>query len=165
MSSIKLFIGRIMSYLKECEIAYKEHINNNEVNNEGGRINGRCTVVFPKNITIGKNSYVNSGYLIASPNAKIIIGDDCLLSYNVHIRTDMHNYMDSTETINKQGHNEKNIIIKNDVWIGYGAQIMPGVVIEKGCVIGAGAIVTHNTEPYGVYVGIPAKLIKYRESK
>ncbi len=48
------------------------------------------------------------------------------------------------------------------MWIGFGAQVMAGVTIADGCVIGAGAVITHNTEPYGVYAGVPAKLIKTR---
>lgn len=39
---------------------------------------------------------------------------------------------------------------------------MAGVTLADGCVIGAGAVVTRDTEPYGVYGGVPARLIKYR---
>lgn len=76
----------------------------------------------------------------------------------------MHNYIDATALIKDQGFTEKDIIIGDDVWIGYGAQIMPGVNISDGCVIAAGAVVTKNTEPYGIYGGIPAKKIKHRET-
>jgi len=55
------------------------------------------------------------------------------------------------------------VVIGNDVWIGFGAQIMSGVKIGDGAVIGAGSIVTKDIEPYAVVGGIPAKLIKYRE--
>ena len=49
------------------------------------------------------------------------------------------------------------------MWIGYGAQILSGVTIADGCVVAAGAIVTKDTVEYGVYAGIPARIIKYRE--
>ena len=65
--------------------------------------------------------------------------------------------------IRNQGFTEKDIIIGNDVWIGFGAQIMAGVKIADGCVISAGTVVTKDTEPYGVYVGVPAQLKKFRE--
>lgn len=39
---------------------------------------------------------------------------------------------------------------------------MPGVEIAKGCIIGAGAVVTKNTKPYGIYGGVPAKRMKER---
>lgn len=102
---------------------------------------------------------------MASPNAKIVIGDDCLISYCVHLRTGMHNYIDADKHIRLQDGTEKDIIIGNDVWIGFGAQVMHGVTVADGCVIGAGAVVTHDTEPYGVYAGVPARLIKRRESR
>lgn len=57
------------------------------------------------------------------------------------------------------------IIVEDDTWIGYGVTILSGVKIGKGAIIGAGAIVTTNLEPYGIYGGVPAKLIKYRFSK
>ena len=75
----------------------------------------------------------------------------------------MHKYKNKSVPINKQGFDEKNIEIGNDVWIGYGVQIMPGVKIADGCVIGAGAVVTKSTEPYCVYAGIPARKIGIRE--
>lgn len=78
------------------------------------------------------------------------------------MRTDSHNYLDKNELINKQGMNEKNIVIGDDVWIGYGAMIMSGVNVANGCVIGANAVVTEDTEPYSVYVGVPARKINER---
>ena len=114
------------------------------------------------NIYVGDNSYINGGYIIAGENSKIQIGSNCLISYNVHIRTITHNYEKKEKLICEQGNREESIIIEDDCWIGFGAQIMPGIVIKKGSVIGAGAVVTKDTEAYGVYGGVPAKKIKSR---
>lgn len=54
------------------------------------------------------------------------------------------------------------IVIGNDVWIGNGVRIMEGVTIGDGAVIGAGSLVLKDVEPYAVYAGVPAKLIKMR---
>ena len=54
------------------------------------------------------------------------------------------------------------VIIGNDVWIGRRAIIMPGVTIGDGVIIGAGAVVTKNVEPYVVVAGVPAKVVKKR---
>lgn len=54
----------------------------------------------------------------------------------------------------------KGIKIGNNVYIGYGAIILPGVEVEDNVVIGAGAIVTKSLKSGGVYAGVPAKYIK-----
>ena len=74
----------------------------------------------------------------------------------------MHNYNDRNVLINQQGNTEKDIVIEDDVWIGYGAQIMAGVTVRKGCVIAAGAVLTHSTNEYEVWGGVPARKIKER---
>lgn len=52
------------------------------------------------------------------------------------------------------------IVIQDDVWIGTGAIILPGVSIEKMSIVGAGAVVTNDIPPFSVAVGVPAKVIK-----
>ena len=58
--------------------------------------------------------------------------------------------------------NKGDIVIGNDVWIGYEAVILSGVTIGDGAIIGARAVVTKDVEPYSVVGGIPAKEIKKR---
>lgn len=57
------------------------------------------------------------------------------------------------------------IVIGDDVWIGYGATILSGVTLGKGCVVGARALVCKDVPPYAVVAGIPARIIKYRFSE
>lgn len=54
------------------------------------------------------------------------------------------------------------VIIGNDVWIGYGATILAGVKVGDGAIIAAGAVVTKDVEPYAIVGGVPAKTIRYR---
>lgn len=157
-------LGALLDKLNGVRMKYRTYRNTRIVKNLGGTIGGKCKLGYPNNIEIGKNSYVNGGELIASPNAKIKIGQNCLIAYRVHMRTDMHTYLDADELIREQGHSENDIVIGNDCWVGYGAQVMSGVIIADGCVIAAGAVVTKDTEPYGVYAGVPATLIKKRIS-
>ena len=58
-------------------------------------------------------------------------------------------------------------VIKNDVWIGDEAMFLGGSVVENGCVIGARSLLPPNfkSEPYGVYVGSPARLVRFRFSE
>ena len=57
---------------------------------------------------------------------------------------------------------ENDIVIEDNVWIGFGAQIMSGVHIGKGAIIGAGAVVAKSVNEYEVWGGIPAHFIKKR---
>lgn len=126
------------------------------------RINVGVNCYNHSNIYIGDNTYINGGSIVAGDSSKVFIGKDCLISYNVHIRTVTHNYKNKDTLIRMQGNLEENIVIGDDVWIGYGVQILPEVKIGNGAVIGAGAIVTKNVEEYAIAVGCPAKVIGFR---
>ncbi len=63
----------------------------------------------------------------------------------------------------KLGHISKGpIVVGNDVWIGTRAIILSGVKIGDGAIIGAGAVVTKDVQPYEIVAGVPAKYIKRR---
>lgn len=53
-------------------------------------------------------------------------------------------------------------LVGNDVWIGYGATLMPGVTIGDGAIVAARAVVTKDVEPYAIVGGNPAQLIRHR---
>ncbi|NED96367.1 hypothetical protein G1H11_13735 [Phytoactinopolyspora alkaliphila] len=55
------------------------------------------------------------------------------------------------------------VSIADDVWIGATATVTPGTFVAEGCIIGAGAVVTRDTEPYGIYGGVPARRLRERE--
>lgn len=157
-------LGRIVLLLESLADKHRISSYRKYIKGTNYRLGHKVYVAYPSQITIGSGSYINGGYIIASPNAKISIGKNCLLSYNIHIRTDMHNYKSADCLINKQGSTERDIIIEDDVWIGFGAQIAPGVTVKKGSVIGMGGILMHTTEEYGIYAGVPAKKIGTRKT-
>lgn len=106
----------------------------------------------------------NSGIGIASRiYGHVCIGDNVLMGPEVIILTSGHKYENADELIRNQGRlPEKPVYVGNDVWIGARAIILPGVRIEDGAVIGAGAVVTKDVPPYTVVGGVPAKIIKQR---
>lgn len=164
MHKIQRLIGKLILTIQYKLEKMAGVYNSSAVNNLAGNafISGKVKLRYPEHIMIGSNSYVNGGQLIASPNAYIKIGKNCLISYNVHLRTDMHFYKDRKVLIREQGNKEADIIIGDDVWIGYGAQILGGVTLGEGCVIGAGAVVTKDVMPYEVVVGGAMRVIGER---
>jgi phosphonate metabolism protein (transferase hexapeptide repeat family) len=56
----------------------------------------------------------------------------------------------------------KRVVLENDVWVGHGAVIMPGVKIGTGAAIGSGAIVTRDVPQFSISAGSPARIIRYR---
>lgn len=68
------------------------------------------------------------------------------------------------ENVTESWNNKGDIIIGNDVWIGYEAVIMSGVNIGDGAIIGTRAVVTKDIPPYTIVGGVPAKIIRKRFS-
>jgi phosphonate metabolism protein (transferase hexapeptide repeat family) len=53
-------------------------------------------------------------------------------------------------------------VLGNDVWIGHGAILLPGVKVGNGAAIGAGAVVSRDVPAFAVVVGVPARVVRYR---
>lgn len=73
-----------------------------------------------------------------------------------------HIFVKKDVSIGSQGSRSTGISIGDDVWIASGAKVLDGAGIENGCVIGANSLVKGNLPAYGVYAGVPAKLISCR---
>ncbi len=127
------------------------------------------------NVHVGNNTYGGICVLNDVEDVKLEIGAYCSIAENVifllgaehptkYVSTYPFRYRlfndNRLEAISKG-----NIIIDDDVWIGYGAIIMSGVHIGQGAVIAAGSVVTKNIPAYAIVGGIPAKVIKYRFNK
>jgi len=124
-------------------------------------LNREVIIEVPQNVSIGDNVHINARCWF-SGGGGLTIGNNALIGPHVIIHTANHNYESLSTSMDKQGHTFKAVIIEDDVWIGANATILPGVTIKKGCIIGAGSVVTKSTEEYGIYGGVPAKKIKDR---
>lgn len=109
------------------------------------------------NIEVGENFYANFGCIILDVN-KVKIGDNVLLGPNVQIYTATHP-IDPMERLTGKEFS-KPIIIGNNVWIGGGTIICPGVKIGDNVTIGAGSVVTKNIPDNVVAVGNPCKVTR-----
>ena len=105
-----------------------------------------------------------------------VIGKFCDLSWNLSLGGANHHYTRAMKFseyhLNQVLNGSSPIIVKpdpltiigNDVWIGNGAIVLRGINVGDGAVIGAGAVVTKDVEPYTIVVGTPAKVLKKRFS-
>lgn len=96
----------------------------------------------------------------AIESTEIHIGEDCLFSANIMIRSGDSHAIFLRENGNRINKSE-NIIIGNHVWLGNGVKVLKGVSIEDGCVVGAGSIVTKSVNHLrqSVIVGNPARVV------
>ncbi|WP_160289594.1 acyltransferase [Shewanella sp. ECSMB14102] len=118
-------------------------------------------ILNPQNLSIGTNISIHENSYIDA-HGGLDIGSNVAIAHNVSILTFDH-YIDNINVpIKDSGSNAKPVIICDDVWIGAGARVLKGVVINSHCVIASGAVLTKTTEPYGIYSGVPAKLIRLR---
>jgi acetyltransferase-like isoleucine patch superfamily enzyme len=113
------------------------------------------------NVTIGDRCSFG-GNVAFHANDIIEAGDDCLFAYGVNIITAGHDY---NAPLIRKSMVKKPVRIGSNVWIGVNALILPGVTIEDGAVIGAGAVVTKDVPENAIAVGSPARAIKYREAQ
>ena len=115
-------------------------------------------------LTVGSRTHIGRNSVLAGLGG-ISIGENCAISSGVKIYSITQNVdSDPSGLIIDNGVIKKQVIIGNDVWIGAGAIVLPGVTIHDHAVVGAGAVVTKDVEPWMVVVGTPAKPIRDRRS-
>lgn len=128
----------------------------------------------------GRNSCIGFGTIFSHPTAEIgenvyvgpycilgdvTLGDDVLLASGVSIAngTNQH-FIERTDVpIREQGGEYPRVTIGEDSWIGERAVILADVGAH--CVIGAGALVLESIPDYAIAVGVPAKVVKFRNNK
>lgn len=114
-------------------------------------------VDYGEHLTIGARTFVNFG-LVALDVAPIAIGDDCQLGPNVQLLTAYH----PTEPEPRRAKLEAAapITIGDNVWLGGGVIVLPGITIGDDSVVGAGAVVTKDVPAGVLAVGNPARVVR-----
>jgi len=114
-------------------------------------------VDYGSNITIGARTFVNYN-LTALDVAAITIGEDCQIGPNVQLLTPTHPLEPQPRRDKLEA--ARPITIGDNVWLGGGAIVLPGVTIGDDAVIGAGAVVTKDVPANVVAVGNPARPVR-----
>lgn len=125
----------------------------------------RCNVQLlgKGSINIGSHTQVGDNSIIYSfGRGNVTIGDNVWIAPNCYI-IDCDHCIKKGVLIREQGALVKPVYIGNDVWLGNGVTVLKGVHIGDGAVIGAGSVVTKDIPENAIAVGVPAKVIKYRE--
>jgi len=121
-------------------------------------------------LTLGRGSFLGAFNVL---NGQINIGRFCSLAPMVSVYGANHpvsylsTYISSSLFENRLKKNQifQPINIGNDVWIGHGAVVLPGVKINNGSIVAAGAIVNKDVDAYTIVAGNPAKPLKKRFSE
>ena len=114
--------------------------------------NGAC-IVMRAHANIGKDCSI-TGKGIVTIGRHVIMGHECM------IITQNHKYLEE----GYDGYDVKDVLIDDYSWIGHRVTILPGVRLGKHSIIGAGSIVTKDVPDYAIAAGVPAKVIRFRNS-
>lgn len=126
---------------------------------KGCIFNCKCHFEVPEKIEIGDHCAFNRGCWI-SGGGGLILHNDVIIGPNVIIHTANHNYGNPKLSFRMQGHTYEKVEIQDNVWIGAGAIILPGVTIHANSIVAAGAVVTKDVSSNSIVGGVPARIIK-----
>lgn len=121
-------------------------------------------------IKIGRGTYGKIHILSAKADNLLCIGNYCSIADEVTFILNAEHPLDHLSTYPFKGMlfgepeatAKGDIIVDDDVWIGYRVTVLSGVHIGRGAIVAAGAVVTKDVPAYAVVAGVPAKVIKYR---
>jgi len=114
-------------------------------------------------ITIDQGTYLNR-FTMLDAHAQITIGRNCMIGPNCYI-TDANHGRAPGVLVKEQKMEAQPVVIEDDVWLGAGVVVLPGVRLGRGCVIGAGAVVTADVPAGAVFAGVPAARIGNRSAE
>ena len=105
----------------------------------------------------GDNCYINRHYYF-DVNAPIVLGNNVCIGHGVTFIKTNHEKSNPNQRAGKQ--TRLPMIVEDGVWIAANATLLPEIIVGKGAIVAAGAVVTKNASENSLVVGIPARVIK-----
>ncbi len=172
LTSVENDLHELSESLFKHKLTRHLYIENSVINNISGEFEGSNFIHeshLSGTIRMGVHSYINPGCRLRHVN----IGRYCSIADRVLISPEQHSikmvsshpFMINKSSLADATLSHRATEIGNDVWIGAGSVIMPGISVGDGAVIGASSVVTRSVPPYAVFAGVPAKLLKMRFSE
>jgi len=143
-----------------AEWAQKQELRNVSV--------GKGTYGTPVIVGLGEDYLEIGSFVSISADVKIVLAnhDTAAVSLYPFRAVDWKNSAFRViPAVNVHASSKGPVRIGHDVWLGDGCVVLPGVTIGSGAVVGARAVVSRDVPPYGVAVGNPARVAKFRVSK
>jgi acetyltransferase-like isoleucine patch superfamily enzyme len=113
-------------------------------------------------IHLGNRVIINVGSYVSGEGG-LFIEDDVLIGAHVRLLSAGHAVHGADAVIARNPITHAPIRIAAGAWLGAGCTILQGVTIGQGAVVGAGSVVTRDIPPFGIAVGNPASVVRYRE--
>ena len=108
-------------------------------------------------VTVGDYTRIGLHNTVIGP---VDIGSHVNMAQGVTVTALNHNFSNPSKFIDQQGISTRIVTIGDDVWIGAGAVVLPGVTIGPHSVVAAGAVVTRDVPPCSLVAGVPAGIVK-----
>jgi acetyltransferase-like isoleucine patch superfamily enzyme len=116
------------------------------------------------NVSIGIDTVINRNFIVSDSCEPLLkIGNRVAISPNVTIICESspnNSHLNENDYVRTHLIKKEKVIIEDDVWIGTNAVILPGVIVGKSSIIGAGAVVTKSVKEYSIAVGVPAAVVR-----
>lgn len=116
-----------------------------------------------ESITIGDNSSIGA-FSYVGGSGGLTIGKNVLGGQRLGFNPENHVFDDDARPIREQGTTRRGIVIEDDCWLGSGGIFLDGVTVGRGSVVAAGSVVNRDVPAFSVVGGVPARILRSRQS-
>jgi len=123
---------------------------------QGVVIKNRVNIKYPWRLAVGDHSWIGEGAWIDSLG-NVTIGANACLSQGCMIETGNHDWSKPSFDLMIE-----DVVVEDGAWAAVRSLLLPGSKLASHAVLGAGSVLSGTTEPYGIYVGVPAQKVGKR---